>query len=735
MESKIRKVIGRSGMKQKPLRIKTAHLLALPEKEEIILFSSIEKIRPNTFVFGLVKILGRPDHKRKVLSKIIEERLKQFNQDVDTSANIPRRFEHILKEVNEDIAEHIATSAKIPLSDFQAVIGIVHNRQLFLSGIGSLLALFMHRTAKQRYVIYELNKQFQADGEVTWDKPFVTVLDGELHEGDVFYLGTRVSSREIGLGELRDVLVTLPPSGALKRIQQFLHQNTPYGAICVQVLQPSNNLEPKKLNPFSSIEQLGQTKAVTAELLGEQTPDIGGWLQKGSHSLLQYLSAPGTRGVKHAIFFVLRFLIKILTQVLRIILIAIKEFFSLIWTVFLAIGRMYQSHRSGDRDVKKEATEKVTALSDRIKKLPTMSKYLAGGILVTSLVFIVSMSFWNAHKTRTESEATFTILQEHIDESIAAAEAHLIYENEDQAWLAVNEALSLFETLSPNNRNQEEMYDRIQSDLALLLNEIRGITAPDLTTVLSFGDFSPSTMTEVGGAIYLIDGENNLQRVDELNNTLSGIDLTLGSIGTIVHATGEGSDILFVDDQQQLGRIDLTEKTANPIVSGANALESVDQIFLYNDTLYVLSAATQQLVKMRSQGTGYEAGTSWIASLDSDLSTAMDLAIDGDIFIATATTITRFNSGLELSFELDRIDPPLTNPENLWTTIGTDYLYLFEPDQERLLVFDKSGNLRAQYIDPLFANGIDMIVREEEKRILVVTDSEIVSFPAEHLLQ
>ncbi len=722
-------------MKQKPLRIKTAHLLALPEKEEIILFSSIEQIQPNTFIFGLVKILGRPDHKRKVLSSIIQERLKQFNQNVEPGSNIPRRFEHILQEVNQDIAEHIATSAKIPLSDFHAVIGIVHDRQLFLSGIGSLLALFMHRTAKQRYVIYELNKQFQADGEVSWEKPFVTVLDGELHEGDVFYLGTRVSSREIGLGELQDVLVTLPPSGALKRIQQFLHQNTPYGSICVQVLQPSNNLEPKKLNPFSSIEQLGQTKAITAELLGEQTPDIGGWMQKGSHSLLQYLSAPGTRGVKHAVFFVLRFFIKILTQILSIILLAIKEFFSLLWTLFLAIGRLYRSHRSGDRDVKKEATEKVTALSERIRRLPTVSKYLAGGILISSLIFIVSMSFWNAHKTKTESEATFTVLQEHIDESIATAQAHLIYENEDQAWIAVNEALSLFETLSPHNRGQEDEYDRIQIDLTLLLNDIRGITVPDLTTLLSFEDDSPITMTEVEGAIYLVNNQNQLQRVDELNNTLQPIELTLGSIGAITRATGEGSNILFVDDQQQLGRINLTENTANPIVSGVSALESVEQIFLYNDSLYVLSAATQQLVKMRPQGTGYEAGTSWIGSLDSDLSTAIDLAIDGDIFIATANTITRFNSGLELSFELDRIDPPLSNPKSLWTTIGTDYIYLFEPDQERLLVFNKSGNLRAQYIDPSFVSGIDMIIREEEKRILIVTESEIMSFPAEHLLQ
>jgi hypothetical protein len=721
-------------MDQQPLRIKTSHLIALPEKEDILLFSSVEEISPGTFIFGLVKILGRPDHKRKVLIQILQERLLAFKQEVDPSGNIPRRFEHLLKEVNDAIADHISASAKIPFTDFHAVIGVVHKKQLFASGTGSLLALFMHRTAKQRYVIYELNKQFQ-DEEVSWEKPFLTVLDGELHPGDVFYLGTRISSREMPLGELQDVLVTLPPSGALKRIQQHLHRSTPYSAICIQVLQTSTSHAPKKLNPFSSLEQLGQTKAQTAELLGEQTPDIGGWLQKGSHALLQQLSAPGSRGIKNVLFFVLRFLIKIFTQIISILVIAIKEFFSLLWAIAKAFHRLYRSQRTGERNVAKEASEKAEQVKNTLRKLPKTSKYLAGGILATSLVFIVALSIWNMQKTRDESEQTFTIVQEHIEESISAAEASLIYENEEQAWLAVNEALALFETLSPGSRDQEATYQALQDTINLLLQDIRGITAPDLTTLVSFADYTPLLATEISGTVYLIDAGNQLQRFDELNNALQFIELTSGSVGTIMHATGEGEDILFIDENKQLGRINLTENTANPIVSGASQLESTDQLFIYNDNLYILSAATEQLVKMRPQGTGYEAGTGWISSLDSDLSSATDLAIDGDIFILTKTSIKRFNSGRELTFELDLVDPPLSNPVSIWTTIGTDYLYLLEPEQERLIVFNKSGDLIAQYVDPAFASAIEMVIREEEKRLFVVTLTDILSFPAEHLLQ
>lgn len=721
-------------MSDQPLRIKTSHLLATPEKEDILLFSSVEEITPGTFIFGLAKILGRPDHKRKVLIEILREKLQVFKQEVNPDSNIPRRFEHLLKEVNEAIADHIAASAKIPLTDFHAVVGIVHKKQLFTSGTGSLLALFMHRTAKQRYVIYELNKQFQ-DEEVSWEKPFLTVLDGELHSGDVFYIGTRISGREITLGELQDVLVTLPPSGALKRIQQHLHRSTPYGAICIQILKTSISHTPKKLNPFSSLEQLGQTKAETAELLGEQTPDISGWLQKGSHALLQQLSAPGTRGAKNIVFFILRFLVKIITQVISILMIAVKEFFSLLWAVGKAIHRLYRSQRSGERDVAKEAVEKVQAATSKLQKLPKTSKYLAGGILVTAIIFISVMTFWNRQKVLTQSEENFTIVKEHIEESIATAQASLIYENEEQAWQAVNEALALFETLSPASRNQEENYEQLQGNINILLQEIRGITMPDITSLISFTDYQPAIATEVNGTIYLLDTGNQVQRFDELNNDLQFIDLTSGSIGTIAYVTGEGSDLLFIDDNQQLGRIDLTENTANPIVSGASQLESIEQLFVYNDSLYFLSSATEQLVKMRPQGTGYEAGTSWITSLDSDLSNAVDLAIDGDVFIATNNAIRRFNSGRELTFDLDLVDPPLTNPLSIWTTVGTEYVYLLEPAQERLLVFDKSGDLIAQYVDSQFSTAIEMIVREDEKRLIIITSTDILSFPAEHLLQ
>jgi hypothetical protein len=715
------------------LRIKTAESISLPPKEAVLLSTTMQEVQKGTSFFGLVKILGKPDHKRKVLVQIIEEALTECIDQFDATQTVSRRFEQLLATVNDQIAEHIQSSANIPLSDFHAVLGVVHKEQLFLSGIGQPLALFLHRTAKQRYVIYELNKQFQTE-DLTWNKPFTTVLDGELHEGDVFYLGTRIRERELTHGELQDILVTLPPSGALKRIQQFLHASTPYAGICIKIFKPGEEKKPKKLNPFSSIEELGQTKAQTAELLGEKSPDLTGWLQSASTFLLQKLSAPGSRGVKHALFFLLRFVIKILTQITTILFIALKEFFRLVYRALTGIFRLYKQHKTGERNLVEETGQKTERARKRLSSLPPATKYIAGGVLLTLLALTITLSVLNTRKERAESEQAFVLVQQRIEESIAEAEASLIYDNTDQARQAMNEALSLFETLHPANNRQEETYDTLQNEIDILLLSIRGISTPDLTSLAELPS-KVQTIGESNGRLYAMDAQNALYKYDELTTSWDLLTLTQGSIGTIQQTTGSGSNLLFLDDQGNLGRLDLTNLTANPVVSGAGNLESTENLFIYNDALYILSAAAQQIVKMRAQGTGYEAGTGWITSLTSNLSQAVDLAIDGDVFVLTQNDLLRFNSGKELEFPLDPLDPPLQNATQIWTTVGTDYLYLLEPEQERLVVYTKSGDLVTQYVDTAFADAVGMMIREEENTIFLLTKEELLSFPAEHLLQ
>ena len=87
-------------------------------------------------------------------------------------------------------------------------------------------------------------------------KPFVTVLDGEIHPGDIFYVATRTPSSAIALADLQDVLITLPPQGALQRIRQFLPHDTAYGALCFSASEEEKSGPPKRQIPLRPLRNL-----------------------------------------------------------------------------------------------------------------------------------------------------------------------------------------------------------------------------------------------------------------------------------------------------------------------------------------------------------------------------------------------------------------------------------------------------------------------------------------------
>lgn len=709
-------------------RIKSADLTAVPEKNSTIVKTVLLPISGRqTAVFGLIRILGDGSEARQRLVNIVVEHLEHFLQAATEHKNIPRKFEQILQAINKDIESAIAESPQIPISDFHAVVGVQDEEQLFLSGIGKLSALFMHRTAKQRYVLYDLDKQLQEDQD--WKKPFVTVLDGELHPGDVFYVATRTSAREISASELQDILVTLPPSSALPRVQQFLNRDTAYGAIAFQVKERDVSSRPKKINPLSSVESLTKTKETTASLLGEQKAEIGNAITRLTNPILKKLSSPGTKGAKTTLKRILKALIKGL---------AASAVF--VGTMFSRLVAFIKSRRKTQHSKPEPKTERAS-LKERtgavMKKLPKQSKLIGGIAVIVILLFLGTLAVSKIKKRKSEDSQTAKTVLLRIEEKKNTAEASLIYDDVDQAKTLVSESIALLETL-PEDESIQDDVARLREELNQVLSQIRGIN--EVATV-QLGDISSATSAAVtsvslsGDILHAATDKNEILQYNELEQKWNKLEFTNGSLSPIALMTESGANFLVVDLAKNLGRADTTALTLNPITSGATGIESIEDISVYNNSLYVLSADAEQIVKMRPQGDGYDAGTTWIASANSDLSDAKAIGIDGNIYILTGTTIAKFSSGKEEAFSLEVIEPALSGAVDMWTDESTDYLYVLEPTQGRVIVYKKTGDLVTQYYAEAFKSGTKIIAREDQNSIIVATRDQVFNFPANHLLQ
>lgn len=680
-----------------------------------------------TRIFALLTVQGEPDAAYEQLARIVGTQLEQAHRAITEEANVARCFEMLLADLNAAFAAFAAEHPSLALKRVECIVGILTEAQLFVSGFGNLLALFLHKTADRRFVIYELHAQLAAEAELSWEKPFVTILDGELHPGDIFYIATRAPAHAIALSDLQDVLVTLPPAGALERVQQFLPPDVAYGALCFHVAEEERIGPPKKTNPIASIAALGQTKSETADLLGEQGADVSGFVRRVVALLSAKLTAPGSRGYKSMLKRMARFTLQFLGAVIVALIVAIKFILRMATTL---VVRIFRTSKSG--------SETRVALTSHLRSLPPSAKYIAGGAITVILLLVVSISFMSRQGTKRAEEETFATTSSTIEEKTNAAEASLLYDDTAKASTLMNEAAALLETLPSDNRAREERITALRSALAALQAKIRRETPVTLATIAELGpnEVAMDTFTTVNGALYAFAKDGDLLRVNELEKTFSQELSASGAVTGIRTTVGENANMLLIDSNRRLGRADLAAKTIRPITSGVEGMASAEDLTLYNSALYVLSAASQQIVLMRAQGDGFEAGTPWISNRSSDLTKARDLTIDGSVFVLTDSDVIQFKSKNEVTWVHDTFSPALVNPTDIWTDVESKYLYILDPGSSRVLVYEKStGKLAMQYTAPEFSGAIGFAVREKDNQIIVATGTKIASFTATHLLQ
>ncbi|MFH1711696.1 MAG: hypothetical protein ABH846_00460, partial [Patescibacteria group bacterium] len=338
-----------------------------------------------------------------------------------------------------------------------------------------------------------------------------------------------------------------------------------------------------------------------------------------------------------------------------------------------------------------------------------------------------------------ETEEAFRTVVSRIEEKKSAAEANLIYSDNEQARVVLNEAMSLLETLVPDGNNQEGEIQRLKEEINVVLASLQGIqqvavtSLADLSVIDSSAYFTNSI--SVGGKIYAVTNGQALYSYNDLEQSWKNENSIAGSIGSVVKVTNHDSGFLFLDNNQRLGRASLTNNTLNPIVSGVESMPSVESIASYNGNVYALSSQAQQIIKMQPQGDGFDAGTNWIKAKDADLSTARSLTIDGDIYVLTNNSVVKFTTGAEQSFTLDTIDPALSNPTQIWTSANDDFLYILDKAEGRIIVFEKNGNFVTQYVSENFKEATSFTVQGDKKTIYVVTATQLFSFTADHLLQ
>ena len=700
------------------------------------------------FLLGYIKKENADTEK---LWQLLSDQVHRLAESFGKEANPQHRFEQFLGALNETLAEHVREGHwSVPIEHVNAIVGIATVSEMYLSGTGELVALFLHKKPSQRYQIFNLFRSLQTEQSLpTWEKAFAVVLDGDLHPGDVFCITDKDLQRIIPVDELNHILVSLPPVGAVEKIRQYFSHKDSFLLTVLKILNEHSLVHPPEqlapaLNPSLSIEAFNTTEDTTNRLLDDQRPSLSIMIQKvaslikskttARSRLLQDLQSSG--GTKESIQRISRTLWRVLVLVMKFLYRHTLRLLTLVKS---------KEHRT---NVKQHLTLNQQKLQRGISSVfgffqsaPRSTRFLVGGIAVAVLALILGVSVLSKSQARAQEEESYQTNLLAIEDLMERAAGAVIYKDENQARSLYVNAQTLIEDLPVNTQDRQTKATELASDLQTALNEIRHlITIPnppllaDLET-LTDGVFG-NGITFANSSILVAGSDGRLYQYNRTEKRFESIAaVSEGSLNPIAVSQEDGRIYLLGADGQIFG-VSLENQTLNPLTQKNDAWVDLEA---YANRLYLLqptSASTEgQIIRYTRTGSSFDQETEWISSRTISFDAAVSLTIDGSVYVLMNDgSVSRFTSGSEDGWGVGVVDPRVESATKIWTNPESAYLYILEPASQRLIVFKKeTGEFVVQYRSDAFQGLTDFIVDEAGYTIYLLAGSKLYSIAPSHL--
>jgi len=363
------------------------------------------------------------------------------------------------------------------------------------------------------------------------------------------------------------------------------------------------------------------------------------------------------------------------------------------------------------------------ALSPRRKVLASV-----GGILLVAL--IVSIFFGIREKRNRDLREEFE-------------------KNYLQATHELDEAESLY-SLNPD-RARDLFYQARQKVLGL---SKEGFKEEDVTelkkkieegerVILAEYDQEPSTFVNLGLLSQGFDGE----------------DLVFSN----------GKIFVFDKEGKRIIRVEADSKRAE-VVAGANLIDKAEAIAVYSDRIftvtpegvfeifegnkkvieadwsgevlaysyagnfYILEKSASLIWRYTSHEDGFSARRSWLTEgAVVDLTDASQIVINGSIWVLKDDgKILKLTSGNLQTFNLENVSPEIDKARAVFASEETESFYILDSTNGRVVVVDKEGEYKAQYLSDQIKDAKSIVVSEKEKKLILLTGDKLLSIELEH---
>lgn len=357
------------------------------------------------------------------------------------------------------------------------------------------------------------------------------------------------------------------------------------------------------------------------------------------------------------------------------------------------------------------------------------------GILSLGLLLAVSLTVRGRALTRQKYQADYqnrlTIVKEKSDQ----AEAALIYKDFALARQMGVEAINLIASLPQKTPAEKAQSQELKSRADALIDKLEkrrnlGALTP-LLTIVPPPNGQNSALLSVGkNTYYVAPAEGKIAEINADKGLLLPLTINIGSPAAVALTVDDNHLLLSAADKSIADKsiiVNIKDETSAPRTiawpEGATALAG------YFKNIYALVPGEGKIWRWKEQAGKYGAAQNWLKE-NYDLANAVDLAVDGSLYLLSAGgEISVFENGrLKRRLTLTLLEPLGPRPR-LYTGAALKHLYIFDPARQRIIQLDKNGDLRVQYAAAELKNGFAFAVDHTEENALFLAGDKIYRIP------
>ena len=393
--------------------------------------------------------------------------------------------------------------------------------------------------------------------------------------------------------------------------------------------------------------------------------------------------------------------------------------------------------------------EKAAALLTKIKnRIPQRSIYIKSpmGDEVTSqskkmtfsvgiillVILIVSIGFGARQKrvndVKKNYQGKLQIAQSQVDEAIGLASVSP--EKSRELFISSEQILEEILNLKVDDPNINVLQQKIEESRGAILGEYDGTPAPFLDLSLLSSGFTGDAVSVSAGQIFILDKAG--KRVVSVAIDTKKSKVTAGpSVIDSAFDLASYEDAVFVlanDGIYQVG----TGKTK--VIEKTWTGEALISAFAGN--LYVLDKSGNMIYRYSGLSGGtFGAQQNWLsAATTANFSGATGWGMDGAIYILYPNArVLKYSLGSPQNFSISGVLPEIGNIDAISASPDNQYIYLLDTAGKRVVVIDKKGSYKAQYISDQIAGAKSLVVSEAQKQIILLTGDKLLSIEIKHL--